>query len=109
MVEESGKCSDPRCPVHGSLGTRGAVLEGVVASTKAKKTVVVEIPYVHEVRKYERFEKKRSKIHAHLPECIRVKEGDRVRIEECRRISRTKGFVVTKKLGGAGGKIRGLD
>jgi len=96
--EKKTACADPRCPTHGSLKTRGAVLEGTVVSTRSKKTAVVEIPYVRKISKYERSEKRRSKIHAHLPDCVTVAEGDRVRIEECRRLSRTKSFVVAKKL-----------
>ena len=95
--ENKATCADPRCTTHGCLKTRGAVLEGKVVSTRAKKMVVVEIPYVRKIKKYERSEKRRSKIHAHLPDCISVKEGDLVQIEECRRLSRTKSFVVTKK------------
>lgn len=91
-------CSDERCPFHGQLNTRGASFEGVVTSVKAKKTAVVERRFTRKVQKYERFEKRRSKIHAHVPDCIVVKEGDRVQIEECRKISKTKAHVVTKVL-----------
>ncbi|MCX6767485.1 MAG: 30S ribosomal protein S17 [Candidatus Micrarchaeota archaeon] len=99
-TESKAACADPRCPMHGSLKTKGTVLEGRVVSTKAKKTAVVEIPYVKKEGKYERFEKRRSKIHAHVPDCIQIAKGDWVRLEECRRLSRTKAFVVTKKAGG---------
>ncbi len=105
-MAEAKTCTDPRCPAHGSLKRRGAVLEGRVVSAKARKTAVVEIPFVRRVRKYERLEKRRSKIHAHIPECIAVREGDLVRIEECRRLSRTKAFVVVKKIEGT--KLRAL-
>ncbi|MEM2460904.1 MAG: 30S ribosomal protein S17, partial [Candidatus Hadarchaeales archaeon] len=80
-------CSDPRCPFHGSLSVRGKVLEGTVVSDKRAKTVTVEIPRVQKVRKYERFEKRTSKIHAHNPPCINARMGDRVKIAECRRLS----------------------
>jgi small subunit ribosomal protein S17 len=92
MVE----CKDVKCPVHGSLRTRGTVFEGKVVSTKAKKTAVVDVPYVWPVRKYERLEKRTSKIHAYVPDCMPVKPGDKVRIAECRKLSKTKSFVVTE-------------
>ena len=38
------ECTDEKCPIHGSLRTRGAVFEGKVVSARTKKTVVVEIP-----------------------------------------------------------------
>ncbi|MEM0358958.1 MAG: 30S ribosomal protein S17 [Hadesarchaea archaeon] len=93
-------CSDPRCPFHGSLSVRGKVLEGTVVSDKRAKTVTVEIPRVQKVRKYERFEKRTSKIHAHNPPCINARMGDRVKIAECRRLSKTKAFVVIEKMEG---------
>jgi small subunit ribosomal protein S17 len=98
-LAEQKTCDDPRCTRHGSLKTRGAMLHGTVVSTRAKRTAVVEIPYVRKLSKYERSEKRRSRIHAHLPECLGVKEGDQVTIEECRRLSRTKAFIVTAKAG----------
>lgn len=84
------------CPVHGSLKTRGMAFEGVVTSTKPAKTAVIEIRYVRKVPKYERFEKRRSKISAHVPECMQVEEGETVQVSECRKISKTKAHVVTK-------------
>jgi small subunit ribosomal protein S17 len=93
-----GSCTDPKCPHHGSLRVRGAVLQGKVASARAAKTAVVVVPHARLVRKYERYEKRRSKIHAHVPPCTPVREGDRVEIAECRKLSRTKAFVVTKVL-----------
>jgi small subunit ribosomal protein S17 len=93
-------CSDPRCPFHGNLSVRGRVLEGTVVSDKRAKTVTVEIPRMHGVRKYERMEKRTSRIHAHNPPCLNARVGDRVRIAECRRLSKTKAFVVIGREGG---------
>ena len=93
-------CNDYRCPMHGGLKTRGAVKEGTVSNAKSAKTIVVDIPMLRKVSKYERFEKRRSKLHAHVPECLigKVAVGTRVRIDECRKLSKTKAFVVTKVL-----------
>ena len=84
------------CPIHGSLKTRGMVFEGVVTSAKPAKTVVIELQYIRRMPKYERYEKRRSKIHAHVPECMHVREGDVVQAVECRKISKTKSHVVMK-------------
>ncbi len=89
------ECNDPHCPIHGTLKTRGAELEGLVVSDKAKKTVIIEREYTKFVYKYERSLRKRSRIPAHNPECIGAKTGDRVKIAESRKISKTKSFVVT--------------
>jgi small subunit ribosomal protein S17 len=70
-------------------------MEGIVVSSKAKKTVIVEIDYTRYIYKYERYLRKRSRIPAHNPDCIGAKEGNVVRIAETRRLSKTKSFVVT--------------
>ncbi len=92
------ECDDPNCPFHGTLSVRGIVLEGTVVSDKMDKTVVVEREYLHYVRKFRRYERRRSKIHAHNPPCINAKKGDKVLIAETRPISKTVSFVVVKIL-----------
>lgn len=77
---------------------RGKIFEGRVTSAKAPKTVTVERSVVHFVPKYERYKKTRSKIKAHVPAEMVVKEGDWVRIGETRRISKTKNFVILQVL-----------
>ncbi len=97
---EANDCKDVRCPRHGHLRTRGRIFEGKVVSTKARKTAVIELQYIRKVPKYERFEKRRGKLHVHVPECFSVKEGDTIKAMECRKLSKTKAFVileVTKK------------
>ncbi len=51
------------------------------------------------MQKYERYEKKRTKLHVHNPECIDANIGDIVRIAETRPISKTKNFVIIENLG----------
>ncbi len=92
------ECSDKNCPFHGVLSVRGQVLEGVVVSDKMNKTVVVQHEYLKYISKYERYERRRSKIHAHNPPCINAEVGDFVKIAECRPISKTKAFVVVEKV-----------
>ena len=88
------ECSDPNCPFHGTLSIRGIVLEGVVVSDKMDKTVIVEREYLRFIRKYRRYERRRSKIPAHNPPCINAKKGDLVKIAETKPISKTVSFVV---------------
>lgn len=90
-----GECNDPRCALHGGAKTRGAVIEGEVVSDRGRKTVVVKRDLVRYVPKYERYMRTRSKVHAHNPDCQSAKVGDWVRLEECRRVSKTKAWVVT--------------
>jgi small subunit ribosomal protein S17 len=91
------ECDDINCPFHGTLPVRGQILEGEVVSDKAPKTVVVLRSYLKKIAKYERYEKRHSKIHAHNPPCINAKVGDIVKIAECRPLSKTKSFVVVEK------------
>ena len=92
------KCDDKNCPFHGNLKVRGIVLEGTVVSDKMHKTVIVRVDYLKYDRKYKRYERRRSRIPAHNPPCIDARVGDRVRIAECRPLSKTKAFVVIEKL-----------
>lgn len=91
-------CEDKNCPFHGSLSVRGRVLEGTVVSAKMDKTVIVEREYMQFSTKYVRYERRRGHIPSHNPPCIDVKEGDRVRIAECRPLSKTVSFVVVEKM-----------
>lgn len=92
-------CSDAHCPFHGSLKVRGQIIDGVVASNKMKGTVVVRKDYYHSLTKYERYEKRKARILAHNPSCINARAGDRVRIMECRPLSKVTNFVVIEKRG----------
>lgn len=96
-MSQQSVCNDKDCPFHGSLRVRGRVLEGVVIKSKADKMVVVEREYLHYIPKYMRYERRRSRIHAHNPPCINARVGDRVKIAECRPISKTVSFVVIEK------------
>jgi small subunit ribosomal protein S17 len=91
-------CNDSKCPFHGKLKVRGKIMVGIVASDKMKNSIVVKRDYLHYVRKYMRYEKRRSKILAHNPPCIEVKQGDLVKIAECKPISKNISFVVVEKI-----------
>nr|AJS12754.1 30S ribosomal protein S17P [uncultured archaeon] len=82
---------------------RGRIFEGIVVSDKMQKTVTVEWPRIVYLPKYERYEKKRSRVHAHNPAEISAKVGDKVKIAECRQLAKTVSFVVIEKRTSAGG------
>lgn len=87
-------CEDRNCPFHGNLPVRGQIIEGVVVSDKMQSTVIVEREYLWYLKKFERYEKRTSRYPAHSPPCLGVKTGDRVKIMECRPLSKTVSFVV---------------
>lgn len=93
------KCNDIHCPFHGKLSIRGRQFTGTVVSTKMRKTAVMEFERPYFLKKYERYEKRRTKLKAHNPECINAKDGEIVQIMECRPLSKTKSFVIVQKLG----------
>jgi len=93
------KCEDNNCPFHGSLKVRGMIFLGEIVSKDTHKTATVAWERKYYIPKYERYMKKRSKIHVHNPLCINGKEGDIVKIIECRPLSKTKKFVIVEKLG----------
>ncbi len=93
------KCNDNSCPFHGNLKCRGRIFSGTVISAKMHKTVVVEWSRIINLPKYERYEKKNTKIKAHNPSCLNAKEGNIVKISECRPLSKTKNFVVIEVIG----------
>jgi small subunit ribosomal protein S17 len=90
------ECKDVNCPFHGTLPVRGQVITGKVVSDRMMGTVVVARNYLHYVRKYKRYEKRSSKIHAHNPPCVGAKAGDMVKIAECRPLSKSTTFVVVE-------------
>ena len=78
---------------------RGRTFIGTVLSAKAQQTATVEWERKRYVTKYERFETRRSRVKAHNPIEINAEHGDRVKIAECRPISKTKRFIIIEKLG----------
>lgn len=89
-------CENEHCPFHGSLPVRGRVFEGEVVSDRIEDTVMVRWEYAQKVPKYERYERRNTKVAAHNPPCIDAEEGDTVTVAECRPLSKTKSFVVVE-------------
>ena len=75
------------------------MFEGSVVSSRGTDTAIVKWNYYNYIPKYERYERRKTKIAAHNPKCILAKIGDTVRIGECRPLSKTKKFVVFEIVG----------
>ena len=80
------------------LGTRRRKITGKVVSSKMRGTASVEIERRVLLPKYGRFTKKYSVIKAHNPESISAEAGDLVTVAECKPISKTKHFMILKKV-----------
>ncbi|MGY4884215.1 MAG: 30S ribosomal protein S17 [Nanobdellota archaeon] len=81
------------------VGTRGRIFEGIVTK-KFPKRIVLEFERMIYVRKYERYAKLKTKIHARLPDAMEkaINVGDLVRVHECRPLSKIIHFVVVQKI-----------
>ena len=93
-------CDDQVCPFHGNLPVRGAQIVGRVVSLKMQRTARIEKDRNHYIPKYERYERRTSAYAAHVPACLKVAEGDEVRIMECRPLSKTVAYVVVERRSG---------
>lgn len=80
-----------------TISTRGRIFEGIVTK-KFPTRVVIEMERIAHVKKYERFYKKKSKLHARLPAGIDVAVGDHIQIQECRPLSKIIHAIVIKKV-----------
>src|SRR3989338_6382038 len=96
---KNSECGDRNCHIHGSLKTRGRTFEGKVIK-KFPKRVVIEFERMIYVKKYERYAKSKTKIHAHLPTCMedKINVGDLIKVMECRPLSKIIHFTVIEKI-----------
>ena len=90
------ECNDKNCPFHSSQRIRGRVIECKVVKTDPFKSAVITFNRIHQLPKYERYEKRTSKLHVHNPPCINAQPGDEVTIAETKPISKTKNFVIVE-------------
>ena len=95
------ECNDRFCPFHGTTRIRGKITQGIVVSKKSRNTLIIRRDYVQFVKKFQRYERRNSRLSCHLPECLRteIEIGDLVRVGESRKISKTKAFIVLEKIG----------
>ncbi len=84
---------------HGDTKARARrrVRTGVVRSDKADKTITVHIDRLVRHPKYGKLLKRKTILRAH-DERNEAREGDRVEIIECRPISKTKSWRLSKRL-----------
>jgi len=97
--QETITCTDKKCPFHGKVKTHGRKIKGIVIGKDLHGTAKVEWIRKVKIPKYERFEIRRSRVKAHNPACINAEKGDIVIIQETRPLSKTKHFVIIKKIG----------
>jgi len=81
------------------IATRGRTFEGKVIR-KFPKRITIEFERMVYVKKYERYSRFRTKIHARLPENLEkdINMGDLIQVRECRPLSKILHFLVIKKI-----------
>lgn len=82
--------------VQTAISTRGRSFEGKVTKKFADR-IVVEFERVIYAPKYERFYKKKTRLHARLPAGMLINVGDYAKLKECRPISKIIHFIVIGK------------
>jgi len=90
--------NDKHDPFFSNLKIRGRIFTGTVISTKSTRTAKIEFERRVPLPKYERHEKRKTRLIVHNPDSIQAKLGDKVKIAECRPISKTKNFVIIGKV-----------
>lgn len=100
------ECKDRRCPFHGRLSARGRSFKGIVKKIVGKRAVI-EFKRLVRHKKYERYAKAKTRLHAHIPECLaqKVNIGSIVKVTECRPLSKIIHFVVVDVVG----KEKGIE
>jgi small subunit ribosomal protein S17 len=97
--KEKIDCTDKFCPEHGQISLRGRSFKGKVIK-KFSKRVCIEFERTIYIKKYERYSKRKTRLHARLPDCMakEINVEDYIEIRECRPISKIIHFIVVKKI-----------
>ena len=97
MKEKQQKAEETS--MKNSVGTRGRTFAGFVIK-KFPKRVVVDFERTVFVKKYERFFKKKTRLHARLPQELEssINIGDYIQVRETRPLSKIIHFLVIKKI-----------
>lgn len=94
------ECKDRHCPFHGSLSARGRSFKGIIKKTVGRRAVIEFERFVRH-KKYERYAKAKTRLHAHMPDCLaqKIKVGSMVKVTECRPLSKIIHFIVVDIVG----------
>jgi small subunit ribosomal protein S17 len=81
------------------VSSRGRTFEGTVTK-KFHKRVVIEFERTVYVKKYERFYRKKTRLHARISDELakEINVGDYIKIRECRPLSKIIHFIVVEKI-----------
>lgn len=103
--EKAGEAEKKIAGAKSNFSARGRKFEGYVIS-KFDKRVAIKFERLKLIRKYERYAKTWTKIHAYLPEELKseINVGDYIQVMECRPLSKILHHIVVKKMRSADDK-----
>ncbi len=78
------------------IRTHGRVFTGKVISDVFHKTTTIEFARQIYNNKYERFQKRKTRIKVHVPDDVAVVKGNILKVIETRPLSKTKNFIVVE-------------
>lgn len=87
-------CTDKKCPFHGEINVKRELFKGKIVKKDAGRSATIEWLKPFFVPKYERYEIRRYRLHAHNPSCINAAVGDEVLAAKTRPLSKTKHHVI---------------
>ncbi len=97
MEKEKSKIEKRKNIVETIVPTRGRIFKGIVTK-KFPNRVVVEFERTVYIPKYERYYKKKTRLHSRLPKEFNVEVGDYVKVQECRPLSKIIHSIVIEKM-----------
>jgi len=92
------ECKDSYCATHGKCSIRGKRFKGVVKRIIGKRAVI-EFERFTYMKKYERYAKSKTRLHAYISECLKdISVNDTVELGECSPINKIMRFIIIKKI-----------
>src|SRR3989344_8859000 len=92
-------CTDIKCPFHGQINVKNELFKGKIIKKDINHSATIEWMRPYYIYKYERYEIRKTRLRVHNPPCINAEKGEIVTFVECRPLSKTKKFVIIKKIG----------
>ncbi len=88
------ECTDRKCPFHSDLPVQNERLTGTVIKKDIHHSATIEWLRTRYVKKYERFELRRSRLRVHNPPCLDAQIGQQVLVARTRPLSKTKHHAI---------------
>jgi small subunit ribosomal protein S17 len=93
------KITTEKTKMEKKINPRGRSFEGEIIK-KFSDRIVIQFERLLYLRKYERYEKRKTKLQAKVPMEMqgKIQVGDYIEIKECKPISKSIHFIVIKKI-----------